>query len=288
MNDQKWAEILRVFGPAGARTLRDLKAEIDGEGDITSLTVEPEDVEYFGTKMSLPAATIRFEKPRFGEPLADLIAYQQCMEQIVSRRTFVHRLFSLADSEEANKIANPEIYVSLFDLSGREIVESMAIHYRKIFELMIYACWTAFEPRMKMSYEANQLKNIHQCLRDKFPAVHTFMVPMFANSFEPIPPDKREGFDFDELLEAYGFSSKIVHETGPYRRPFDVILALHKFVEWNSRLLTVLALHRIQISSSEFVFCRCRGDGKVFVWIDGNKPIVVPRGALETATQQAL
>jgi hypothetical protein len=238
--------------------------------------------------MSLPGATIAFEKPDHREPPADLIAYQQCMEQIVSRRAFVHRLLSLADSEEANKIANPEIFVSLFDLSGREVVESIAVHYRKIFELMIYACWTAFEPRMNISYKTHQLKNINQCLREKFPAVHTFMVPVFANSFEPIPADKREGFDFEELLQAYGFSSKIVHENGPYRPPFDVKSALDKFVEWNSRLLTVLALHRIQISPSEFVFCRCRADMKVFAWIDSKTPKSVPIGALEGATRQAL
>ena len=95
-------------------------------------------------------------------------------------------------------------------------------------------------------------------------------------------------FDFDELLQAYNFSSKIVHENGPYRPPFDVKTALDKFVEWNSRLLTVLALHRIQISQTEFVFCRCRADMKVFAWIDNKAPKCVPPGALEAATRQAL
>ena len=165
---------------------------------------------------------------------------------------------------------------------------NITVHYRKIFELMIYACWTAFEPRMNISYEMKQLKNINQCLRDKFPDVHTFMIPIYANSFEPIPADRREGFDFDELLQAYNFSSKIVHENGPYRPPFDVKTALDKFVEWNSRLLTVLALHRIQISQTEFVFCRCRADMKVFAWIDNKAPKCVPPGALEAATRQAL
>jgi hypothetical protein len=114
------------------------------------------------------------------------------------------------------------------------------------------------------------------------------MVPVFANSFEPIPADKREGFDFDELMQAYNYCSKIVHENGPYRPPFDVKSALEKFVEWNSRLQTVLILHRVQISPSEFVFCRCRGHNKVVAWIDSKKPQKVPRGALDAATSEAL
>lgn len=42
----------------GARTLRNVEAEIDDEGDLRSLTVEPENIEYFGAKMSLPGATV--------------------------------------------------------------------------------------------------------------------------------------------------------------------------------------------------------------------------------------
>ncbi|WP_271592221.1 hypothetical protein [Bradyrhizobium sp. CCBAU 65884] len=285
---QKWLEIDKLIGLAGARSLRDLSAEIDADGDLRSLTFEPEDVNYPGTKISLPGGTITFEKPYTREPLADLIAYQQCMEAIASRRTFLHRLFSLLDSEEANRIANPEMYVSLFQLSGRQVVESMAVHYRKIFELMIYACWTAFEPRMSISYETNQAKAIYRSLRANFPHEQTFMVPIFANSFEPIDPQKRKGFEFDELMEAYDYSSTIVHENGPYRPPFDELSALKRFVEWNSRLLTVSALHRVQISPSEFVFCRCRGDGKVFVWIDDKRPKMVPQDAFEGATRRTL
>jgi hypothetical protein len=288
LSGQKWSEILHAFGPAGARTLRGLEGDIDPEGDITSLTVDSEDVEFMGTKMSLPAATIAFEKPSVGEPPADLVAYQQCMEAIVSRRAFVSRLLSLADSEEATKVADTGLLVSLFFVSGREVIESLAVHYRKIFELLIYACWTAFEPRMKMSYETNQVKSIYRSLRARFPDIHTFMVHVFANSFGPIPPDKRAGFDFDELMRAYDFCGEIVHENGPYRPPFDEMSALQKFVDWNSRLSTVLALHRIQISSSEFVFCRCGAGGKVFVWIDAEKPKMVPAGALEAATREEL
>jgi hypothetical protein len=286
LNDQKWLQILHATSPLGARKLRNMEAEIDDDGDIVNLTFEPENVEYFGNKLSVPGAKIDFEKPNFREPPADLIAYRQCMEEIILHRTFVSRLVSLATSEKASEVANCEIEISLFDLSGREVLESIAVHYRKIFELMIYACWTAFEPRMDISYETKQIKNIYQSLRKNFPDVHTFMVPVFANSFEPIPAEKREGFDFDELMQAYGFCGKIVHENGPYRPPFDVKSALEKFVEWNSRLLTVLALHRIQISPSDFVFCRCRGDNKVFAWIDSKKPQKIPKGALDATTSE--
>jgi hypothetical protein len=175
-NDHKWLEILSLTSPFGVRKSHNLEAEIDDDGDITSLTFEPEDVEYFGNKMSLLGGKIVFEKPSSREPSADLIAYRQCMEEIASRRIFVSRLFSLADSEEASKVADCGIEIALFDLSGREFIESIAVHYRKIFELMIYACWTAFEPRMKMSYEAKQVKNIYHTLSEKFPDIHVFMV----------------------------------------------------------------------------------------------------------------
>jgi hypothetical protein len=112
--------------------------------------------------------------------------------------------------------------------------------------------------------------------------------PIFANSFEPIPADRREGFNFDELMQAYKFCSEIIHEHGPYRPPFDMQSALDKIAQWNSRLLTVLALHRLQISPSEFLFCRCRGDGKVFAWMDGEKPQKVPQGALDAATAEVV
>jgi hypothetical protein len=280
LNENKWLEISVAIGLMGARNLRNLEAEIDADGDIVSLTFEPENVEYFGNEVSLPGAKIAFEKPHFGEPPADLVAYRQCFEEIIVHHTFVSRLVSLATSEEASKIANCGIDISLFDLSGREVAESLAVHYRKIYELVIYACWTAFEPRMNVSYEMKQIKNIHRCLRENFPDVHTFMVPIFANSFEPIPAENRKGFDFDELMEAYSFCGQLVHENGPYRPPFDVKSAWEKFVEWNYRLQTLLVLHRIQIGASEFVFCRCRGEGKVFVWIDNIKPQKMPKGVL--------
>lgn len=255
---------------------------------LRSLTVEPEDIEYFGTKMSLPRAIIVFEKPDLGELPADLIAYRQCMEEIILHRAFVGRLLSLVMSEEASKVANAGIDVSLFDLSGREVVESIAVHFRQILELMIYACWTAFEPKMSISYETKQVKNIYRSLRNAFPDVHPFMFPIYANSVEPIPADRRKGFDFEELVQAYNFSSEIVHENGPYRPPVDVDYAWNQFVDWNSRLQTVLVLHRIQISSSEFVFCRRRAEKGVFAWIDSQKPQRVPPGVFDTATPEVL
>ncbi|MET4121457.1 hypothetical protein ABIB85_007929 [Bradyrhizobium sp. JR1.5] len=288
LKDHHWLEILNLTSPAGARSLRNLKAEIDDDGDIRILTFEAQDVAYYGTQMSFAGGTILFDKPDTAEPPADLIAYQGCMEDIRKRRSFISRLVSLATSEEATRAANCGIEVSLFDFSGREIAESIAIHYRKVFELMIYACWTAFEPRMSISYETKQIKGIQNSLKARFPGVHAFMVPIYANSFEPISPEKRPGFDFDELVEAYNFCSEIVHENGPYRPRFDVKSAWQKFIEWNSRLSTILALHRIQISDSEFVYCRCRAEGNVFVWIDGGEPQRMPAGAFDAATREFL
>jgi hypothetical protein len=269
-----------VLSPAGTRTKRGLEAEIDEDGDLLSLSFKAEEVDFWGKKLQQPAATISFLKPLQPAPAGDDVAYRQCIEEVIERLKFVDRLVRLVTDKDAGRLADAAPGVSFFELSSRGCVESIAVHYRKIFELLVYACWTAFEPRMSMSYNASQIKKIHDTLRKKFPDVHGFMVPIFADTKKPIPTDKLAAFDIDELLKAYDFSSKIVHESGPYRDDVDTKEAWITIANWTKRLQMLLSLHRVQLNATEFLFCANRAATGLHVWIDDESASHAPEGAL--------
>ena len=59
-NSQTFYEVIKVLSPAGFRDLKDIKAEIDNDGDIRCLHFDAQMVTFHQVEMSLPATTILF------------------------------------------------------------------------------------------------------------------------------------------------------------------------------------------------------------------------------------
>lgn len=126
--------------------------------------------------------------------------------------------------------------------------------------------------RMSLSYETWQIKNVHEHLKRSFPKVAVFMVPIYGNTFEAIPPEKHASFSADELISAYQLCGDVLHTDIPFRRPFDDSAFISKMLDWNKRLEVLLTLHRIQIGPDEFVYCRSKPSvGKATVWLDAER-----------------
>jgi hypothetical protein len=277
-NSETVGKIISILSPPH-REHKNIEAEIDDDGDIRRLVIQGQVVAWQGKITTVPATTIEFEKPSIPSSPADTIAYRQCIEVALTRVRFISQLENLTMHADSGKLADPSILVSLWDYSEREMLESIVVHYRKIFEQIMFACWTAFEPRMTLSYDTWQVRTVHDHLKATFADVQTFMVPVYGNSFRPIPPEQHASFTAAELLSAYRECGDTLHTEIPYRKPFDVQAFLQKAAEWRRRLQVLLTLHRVQIGSNEFVFSRSMPNGKAVVWLDQETPTNIPSKA---------
>jgi hypothetical protein len=280
-DERKLQEIICALSPLGAWLPEGIEAEIDGDGDISRLTIPRRSTSFGGGTQILGGVTVEFHKPAIPAPPADIIAYQQCIDTVVKQRAFIANLLKLAMSPQSSTLVGGGILIPFFEYSTREMIDPIAVHYRKIFELLMYACWAAFEPRMELSYDTWQIRNVFEHLKRVFPNRAVFMVPVYAGSFLPIPQEKYRTFRAAELIDAYKSCGDALHTSTPYRRPFDDLEFLQTASEWNKRLDVLMALHRVQIEKNAFVFCRARAGNETVAWIDKEIPMNIPAGTLD-------
>jgi hypothetical protein len=165
-----------------------------------------------------------------------------------------------------------------FDTSfATQVIETIALQYRKIFELVIHACWSAFEPKLTLSYDTLPIRNIHDHLQARFPDF--FLQPLY-NVIRPIDSKIHPSFTGQDIIQAYGVCGGLLHSSTPYRRRFEWIPTLEQFNDWSRRLGILLSFSRIKVGPDSFVYSRVVSEGRVIpevvTWIDAGQPKEIP------------
>jgi len=182
----------------------------------------------------------------------DYLGYVECMDEIKERISTID--FALMVPH------NP---------LARDNIESLALNFRKTFELIIMACQAAHTHMIGRKIKVWRIKNIDQIIKRYN---HDFyMCPVNATK---TAIDDRVDVDvltLNELKAAYKTCGDWLHAKGPYGDRPEPQAAVDAFQVWRGKVVRLLNAHRVRIDERTFLYCtmNAAGSGRTHVSIFG-------------------
>lgn len=191
--------------------------------------------------------------------MTDDIKYATCMEEIKLRQKAITNI-----SDNMN--------TTTYEMTN---IEFVCLQFRKILELIAMASLVANKDQYERVYakffrhwKAKQILKDIKGINPNFYPVPTKQVIVDGKVVETI--NITDGYltmeDFDNV---YNECSEMLHSKNPYNKKTpDLEKLKEKFVDWNSKIITLLSHHQVQLYQSDlqlWVLMQAKEDGRVHV-----------------------
>lgn len=189
---------------------------------------------------------------------SDYDKYLQCMEEIKLRQIAITEILK-KEKSTSFKMTN---------------IEFICLQFRKILELIAMASLAAnkeqYENVYNKFYKHWNAKRILKDIKGINP--HFYPVPTKQKVKDGVviaTEDVKDGYlTQDDFADVYNDCSEMIHAKNPYdRKTIDYEKLGQKFVEWNSKICTLLEHHQVQLYQSDlqlWVGMKSESDGKAF------------------------
>jgi hypothetical protein len=146
-------------------------------------------------------------------------------------------------------------------------LESLALNFRKVFELIVMACQAAHTHLIGRKVKEWRIKNLEQLIGKYNPDF--YMAPVYATKTSIENRNDVDILTLDELKAAYKKCGDWLHAKGPYRDKANAIEDLNSFRLWRTKVAGLLDGHRVRIDHQTFIYCSMNagGTGKTHVSI---------------------
>jgi hypothetical protein len=188
-------------------------------------------------------------KPELSSSI-DYLGYAECMDEIKSRVSTIDFLLGVPTN-----------------LTDRSNLESLALNFRKVFELIVMACQAAHTHLIGRKVKEWRIKNLEQLIR-KYNS-DFYMAPVRATQTNIEDRHDVDILTLDELKAAYMRCADWLHAKGPYREKNNPRDNLEAFRLWRGKVVRLLDGHRVRIDDRTFIYCSMNagGTGKTHVSI---------------------
>jgi hypothetical protein len=174
--------------------------------------------------------------------LKDASGYAECMNEIKER------------------ISSIDFHLNVpLDPAAKSNVESLALNFRKVFELIIMACQAAHTHLIGRRVREWRIKNLEQMISRYNLAF--YMAPVHATKDEIVDRTDVDVLTLDELKDAYKQCAEWLHARGPYIETPDPKLALAAFQKWRGKVVRLLDGHRVNVDENTFLYCSMNAGG---------------------------
>ena len=180
----------------------------------------------------------------------DYLGYVECMDEIKARVSTIDFLLG-APSQ----------------LTATPNLESLALNFRKVFELIVMACQAAHTHLIGRRVKEWRIKNLEPIISQYNP--NFYMAPVHATQTNIEDRDDVDILTLDELKLAYNRCGDWLHAKGPYRDKNNPTEDLDAFRLWRGKIVRLLDGHRVRIDDHNFIYCsmNAAGTGKTHVSI---------------------
>jgi hypothetical protein len=180
----------------------------------------------------------------------DYAGYAECMDEIKARISTIDFLLSV-----------PRVPTEIANL------ESLALNFRKVFELIVMACQAAHTHLIGRKVKEWRIKNLEQLIGRYNPDF--YMAPVYATETNIEDRHDVNILTLDELKLAYNRCGDWLHAKGPYRDKANPTEDLSAFRVWRAKVVGLLDGHRVRIDDQTFIYCSMNagGTGKTHVSI---------------------
>jgi hypothetical protein len=186
-------------------------------------------------------------KPKPASPI-DYLGYAECMDEIKSRVSTIDFLLGVP-----------------IDLTDKTNLESLALNFRKVFELIVMACQAAHTHLIGKKVKEWRIRNLEQIISKYNPDF--YMTPVHATQTNIEDRRDVDVLTLDELKAAYSRCGDWLHAKGPYREKSNPREDLGAFRLWRGKIVRLLDGHRVRIDDRTFLYCsmNAAGTGKTHV-----------------------
>jgi hypothetical protein len=172
----------------------------------------------------------------------DYLGYVECMDEIKSRISTIDFLLGVPTN-----------------LTDKTNLESLALNFRKVFELIVMACQAAHTHLIGRKVKEWRIKNLEQLIAKYNPDF--YMAPVHATQTNIEDRHDVDILTLDELKVAHKRCGDWLHARGPYRDKNNPKEDLDAFSLWRGKVVRLLDGHRVRIDDHTFIYCSMNAGG---------------------------